>query len=122
MARRIRQPFRAPRAPYRCPAPLPGLPLPGTVEWDRGRTSAESSHIRGQPRKVQLTDGVKGGDCHEGGVMFRALLRLILVLVILVGAAAFFLGYWGGGAHPGERSPGVGTTGRIDTERAKEAG
>ena len=29
--------------------------------------------------------------------MIRGLLRLVIVLVILVGAAAFFLGWWGSG-------------------------
>jgi len=47
-----------------------------------------------------------------------------VVLVVLVAAAAFFLGYWGSNKlHPGDRSaPSVGTSGRIDTERAREAG
>ena len=57
--------------------------------------------------------------------MFRALLRLVVVLVILVGAGAFFLGWWGSGrVRPGdERSvPPVATTGRVDTAKAKEVG
>jgi len=55
--------------------------------------------------------------------MFRALLRLVVVLVILVGAAAFFLGWWGSGvARRDASAPAVGTTGRVDTERAKEVG
>jgi hyperosmotically inducible protein len=55
--------------------------------------------------------------------MFRALLRLVVVLVILVGAAAFFLGWWGSGfARRDNPAPAVGTTGRVDTERAKEVG
>jgi hypothetical protein len=56
--------------------------------------------------------------------MFRALLRLVIVLVILVGAGAFFLGWWGSGrVHPGDRAPAsVGTTGRVDTDKAKAAG
>ena len=47
--------------------------------------------------------------------MFRALLRLILVLVLLVGAAAFFLGYWGSSRlHPTDRPAAtVGTGGRV---------
>ena len=54
--------------------------------------------------------------------MFRALLRLVLVLVVLVGAAAFFLGYWGrNGFHSVPSAP-VGTAGHVDTERAREAG
>jgi osmotically-inducible protein OsmY len=56
--------------------------------------------------------------------MFRALLRLVLVLVIVVGAGAFFLGWWGGGrTNPLDRpTASVGTTGRIDTEKAKAVG
>jgi hyperosmotically inducible protein len=55
--------------------------------------------------------------------MFRALLRLILVLVIVVGAAAFFLGYWGTlRLHPRDTGTTVGTAGRVDTERARDAG
>ena len=59
--------------------------------------------------------------------MFRALLRLIVVVVIVVGAAAFFLGWWGGGhwrpgARPAERPPAVGTSGHVDTEKAREVG
>jgi hypothetical protein len=56
--------------------------------------------------------------------MFRSLLRLVLVLVVLVGAAAFFLGWWGGGRIRPVDGPAatVGTTGRIDTEKAKAVG
>jgi osmotically-inducible protein OsmY len=60
--------------------------------------------------------------------MFRALLRLVLVVVVVVGAAAFFLGWWGGGhMRPGTRtadrpSATVGTTGRVDTEKARQVG
>jgi len=55
--------------------------------------------------------------------MFRALVKLILVIVILVGAAAFLLGWWGSGrVHPGERPATVGTTGQVDTSRAREVG
>jgi osmotically-inducible protein OsmY len=56
--------------------------------------------------------------------MFRALLRLVIVLVILVGVGAFFLGWWGSGrVHPidGPAAP-VGTVGRVNTEKAKEVG
>lgn len=55
--------------------------------------------------------------------MFRALLRLVLVLS-LVGAAAFFLGWWGNNRiHPGGRSsPTVGTSGHVNTEKAREIG
>jgi osmotically-inducible protein OsmY len=57
--------------------------------------------------------------------MFRSLLRLVIILVILVGAGAFFLGWWGGGrlGSAGDGSaPAVGTTGRVDTTKAKEVG
>jgi hyperosmotically inducible protein len=53
--------------------------------------------------------------------MFRALLKLVIVLVVLVAAAAFFLGYWGRNRlNPPAAT--VGTSGHIDTERAREAG
>ena len=56
--------------------------------------------------------------------MLRALLKAVLVIVILVGAAAFLLGWWSGGGrtHPVERPPAVGTSGHVDTSRAREAG
>lgn len=56
--------------------------------------------------------------------MFRALLRLIILLVVIVAAGAFFLGYWGSNrAHRTEGpSTTVGTSGRVDAERAREAG
>jgi hypothetical protein len=54
--------------------------------------------------------------------MIRALLKLMILVVVLVAAGAFFLGYWGNSRlHPGDRPSTVGTTGRIDTERAREA-
>jgi osmotically-inducible protein OsmY len=56
--------------------------------------------------------------------MFRALLRLIVVLVVLVGAAGFFLGWWGNNhLYPASRTaPAVGTAGHVDAEKAREAG
>ncbi len=56
--------------------------------------------------------------------MFRGLLRLIVVLVVLVAVGTFFLGWWGSGHFRGIDRPAatVGTTGRIDTEKAKEVG
>ena len=56
--------------------------------------------------------------------MFRALLRLVVVLVVLVAAGAFFLGWWGGVRIPGtdRPRPQAGTTGRVDTEKAKDVG
>ena len=56
--------------------------------------------------------------------MLRALFRLILVIVIVVGLAAFFLGYrWGDRDVAPDRT--VGTTGvepKADTSRAREVG
>jgi hypothetical protein len=54
--------------------------------------------------------------------MFRALLRLVVLLVVLVAVGAFFLGWWGGRVR-GVDEPGgtVGTTG-IDTSRARDVG
>ena len=56
--------------------------------------------------------------------MLRGLLRLIIVLVILVAAGAFFLGWFGGTrTHPADRpDTSVGTAGRIDTSRARDIG
>lgn len=54
--------------------------------------------------------------------MIRALLKLILVIVVLVGAAGFLLGWWGGaGIRLGEGTA-VGTTGTVDTSKAREVG
>ena len=56
--------------------------------------------------------------------MFRALLRLVIVLVLIVAAGAFFLGWWGGNrvSGPDVSAPTVGTTGRVDTQKAKQVG
>jgi hyperosmotically inducible periplasmic protein len=57
--------------------------------------------------------------------MFRALLRLVVVLVIVVAAGAFFLGWWGSGRigpAADSSTPTVGTTGKVDTAKAKEVG
>jgi osmotically-inducible protein OsmY len=56
--------------------------------------------------------------------MFRALLRLVVVLVVLVGAGAFFLGYWGSSKVRSVEAPDVsiGTAGRVNTEKAKQVG
>ena len=56
--------------------------------------------------------------------MFRALLRLVVVLVVLGCVGAFFLGWWGSGrVLPIDRPAGsIGTGGRIDTHKAKEVG
>ena len=56
--------------------------------------------------------------------MLRALFRLVLVVVVIVGIGAFFLGYrWGDRDVVPDRA--VGTTGvvpRVDTSRARETG
>lgn len=56
--------------------------------------------------------------------MLRALFRLVLVVVVLVGLAAFFLGYrWADGERMFDRA--VGTAGQatgVDATRAREAG
>jgi osmotically-inducible protein OsmY len=57
--------------------------------------------------------------------MVRTLLRLIVIVIVVVAIAAFFFGYrWGGSrAVVSERPVGTaGSTGRIDTERARETG
>jgi hyperosmotically inducible protein len=54
--------------------------------------------------------------------MFRALLRLVVVLVILVAVGAFFLGWWGSGRSLPKESAAIGTAGRISTEKAREVG
>ena len=56
--------------------------------------------------------------------MFRALLRLVVVLVVLGCVGAFFLGWWGSGRFlsPKEPATTVGTAGRINTEKAREVG
>jgi hyperosmotically inducible periplasmic protein len=51
--------------------------------------------------------------------MLRALLRLLVLLVVIVAAGAFFLGWWGGHGH----SVGtIGTSGHVDTTKAREVG
>jgi len=52
--------------------------------------------------------------------MFRALLRLVLVIVILSAAAAFFLGYRLG--DTGFEAPASAHTATVDTEKARETG
>lgn len=61
--------------------------------------------------------------------MLRALFKLIIVVVIVVAAIAFFTGYRFAGGRvvgPNTGTPAVGTTGRtgdaIDTSRARERG
>src|SRR5260370_9981891 len=89
----------------------------GSLSALRGVICRIFTHSR-WARKVQKRLG------YLGGCMFRSLLRLVLVLVLLVGAAAFFLGWWGGDRIRPIDGPAatVGTTGRIDTEKAKAVG
>jgi osmotically-inducible protein OsmY len=56
--------------------------------------------------------------------MFRALLKLIVVLIVVAVAAGFFLGYWDSTwlHRSGRQTDTVGTSGSINTERAREAG
>jgi hyperosmotically inducible periplasmic protein len=53
--------------------------------------------------------------------MIRALLRLVILLVVLVGGGAFLLGYWGGGVRNANAPGGVGTTG-VNSDKAREVG
>jgi hyperosmotically inducible protein len=53
--------------------------------------------------------------------MFRALFRLLILLVVLVAVAGFFLGWWGAGLTvPGRDT--VGTAGQTGAARAREVG
>jgi hyperosmotically inducible protein len=58
--------------------------------------------------------------------MFRALLRLVILVVIVAAAIAFFMGYRiGDHGISGPSATAVGTTGttpQVDTERARETG
>jgi osmotically-inducible protein OsmY len=57
--------------------------------------------------------------------MFRALFKLVLLLIVLVAVGAFALGYW---SFDRVREPAaiqpkpVGTGGRVDVEKARETG
>ena len=53
--------------------------------------------------------------------MLRALFKLILLLLILVGVCGFVLGWWGGGLVTTDRDA-VATAGRTGAERARAAG
>jgi hyperosmotically inducible protein len=54
--------------------------------------------------------------------MIRALVRVVVLIVVLVAAGAFLLGWWGSGrVSPSEPREAVGTTG-VDTDRAREVG
>ena len=55
--------------------------------------------------------------------MIRALLRLVLLAVVVVGLAAFFFGYRWGSADEGSRPAATsGQTNTIDTAKAREVG
>jgi hyperosmotically inducible periplasmic protein len=55
--------------------------------------------------------------------MLRALLRLVLILVVVVGLAAFFFGYRWGDRDTGERPVGTsGVSSDVNTDRARETG
>jgi BON domain len=56
--------------------------------------------------------------------MLRGLFRLVLLLVIVVAVGAFFLGYrlrtTGDGVRIDRDAPTIGTTGSVNTEKARE--
>jgi hypothetical protein len=55
--------------------------------------------------------------------MVRALLRFVLLIVIVVAVAAYFLGWYSGGrGHAPVPAPTVGTSGHVDPSRAREVG
>lgn len=56
--------------------------------------------------------------------MFRALFKLVLIVVVLVGVVAFALGYWSFGhvREPAAMEKPVGTGGHVDVEKARETG
>ena len=61
--------------------------------------------------------------------MLRSLFRAVIVIVVLVAAGAFLLGWWGRGSVRSADTPVVGTTGTarpdrptVDTSKAREAG
>lgn len=55
--------------------------------------------------------------------MLRALFRLVLVIVVLVGLGAFFIGYQWGDRDVVDRPVGtIGSEPAVDTSRAREAG
>ena len=58
--------------------------------------------------------------------MVRTVLRLILIVIVVIGIAAFFVGYrWGGGRPAVVEDRPVGTSGPVrdyDTSRARDVG
>ena len=53
--------------------------------------------------------------------MFKALFKLVILLIVLVAVGGFFLGWWGAGA-PLPDSGAVATAGQTGAEMAKRAG
>ena len=53
--------------------------------------------------------------------MIGALLRAVILIVVLVGAGAFLLGWWGSGRLRDEPRETVGTTG-VEAQKAREVG
>jgi hypothetical protein len=53
--------------------------------------------------------------------MIGSLVRAVVLIVVLVAAGAFLLGWWGSGRFDGEPDRTVGTTG-VNTEKAREVG
>ena len=56
--------------------------------------------------------------------MLRALFKLVLLIVVLVGVGGFLLGWWATGDRDvlDRAKDAIGTTGAVSTERAREAG
>lgn len=53
--------------------------------------------------------------------MFRALFKLVILLIVLVAVGGFFLGWWGAGAPLPDRGA-VATAGQAGADLAKRAG
>jgi hyperosmotically inducible protein len=53
--------------------------------------------------------------------MFRALFKLVILLIVLFAVGGFFLGWWGAGVSLPDRDT-VATAGETGAERAKRAG
>ena len=53
--------------------------------------------------------------------MFKALFKLVVLLIVLVAVGGFFLGWWGAGAPLPDRGA-VATAGQTGAEMAKRAG
>jgi hyperosmotically inducible protein len=61
----------------------------------------------------------------NGGLVMRTLLRAVLILIVVVGLGFLVLGWWAGSSwigRPHAPSSTVGTSGEIDTEKARERG